>query len=121
MIKQIPQQARTEVPLQGAGERLFALLYPIAKELREGHAQVEKVPVKERDEVVFLAHDAVGNVVGVEFGGGCGGGVCWVCGGGGEGGDGVLFTDQTDTANDFGPGDRLDVRLGGEVMNGCVE
>jgi hypothetical protein len=72
------------------------------------HTQIQKLLIEQRDQVIFLPHDAVSDVVRVKFS----------CRrrpgrtlGGRDGCVGIFFTDRTNTPNNFWPRNGLNILL----------
>ena len=111
-VKQVLHEAEPQIPLQRLRQHLplpLLLRHEALEQAGQRHAQVKELLVKERDEVVLLPEDAVRDVMRVELGGGRVVRVAGVLGG--DGGEGVLFADGADAADDFGPRDGLNVGL----------
>ena len=109
-VKQVLHQAEPQIPLQRLRQHLplpLLLRHEALEQAGQRHAQVEEFLVEERDEVVLLPEDAVRDVVRVELG--CDGLVSGRVRR--ERGERVVFSNGTYAADDFWPGNRLNILL----------
>lgn len=65
LIKQIPEQAKPEIPLQCLSQRLTLFEPQFFKYRRQRKCQIQQFLVEEGDQVILLSHDAICNVMGV--------------------------------------------------------
>jgi hypothetical protein len=106
-IKQVFHQTKLEVPLKGTRKcPAFALL--CGQPAMERDTQVKELFVKKSNQEVFLPHDSIRDVVGVQFSTLAG---TWVRRRRGEFCEWIGIANSSDPSNDFGPRNGLDIFL----------
>ena len=70
-IKQVLHQTEPQIPLQRSGKHASLAFFRPYKSVQEGwqrYPEIQELLVEQRNEIVFLSHDAVCDIVCIEFG-----------------------------------------------------